>query len=121
LQLHGNPVEVANRSATQLNDTEGPLRAYNAAMEHPQLVVVKAFGNRIDAELAKGALENAGIEATIQSDTVGRMREHIASTGAGFQILVREQDLAASREALTPIEDPEFEDDDSDSSGRQLT
>jgi hypothetical protein len=49
------------------------------------------------------------------------MREHIASTGAGFQILVREHDLAAAREALTPIEDPEFEDDDSDSSGRQLT
>jgi hypothetical protein len=90
-------------------------------MGHPQLVVLKAFGDRIEAELAKGALENAGIEATIQSDTVGRMREHIAWSGAGFQVLVREEDLAAAREALIPIEDPDFKDDDPNSSWRRFT
>jgi hypothetical protein len=90
-------------------------------MDHPQLVVIRTFGNRVDAELAKGALENAGIEATIQSDTVGRMREHIAWAGAGFQVLVREEDLAAAREALTPIDDPDFKDDDPESSWRRFT
>jgi hypothetical protein len=80
-------------------------------MQHPNLVVVKAFGRRIEAELAKGALENAGIQATMQADSVGGMREHIAWSGAGFQILVREQDLAAALDALTPITDTEPEDD----------
>ncbi|MGB7023014.1 MAG: DUF2007 domain-containing protein [Candidatus Acidiferrales bacterium] len=80
-------------------------------MQHPNLVVVKAFGNRIEAELAKGALENAGIQAMIQADTAGGMREHIAWSGAGFKILVREQDVAAALDALTPITDTESEDD----------
>ncbi|MHB8484501.1 MAG: putative signal transducing protein [Candidatus Acidiferrales bacterium] len=80
-------------------------------MQHPSLVVVKAFGHRIEAELAKGALENAGIQATMQADSVGGMREHIAWSGAGFQILVREQDMAAALDALTPITDTESEDD----------
>jgi hypothetical protein len=80
-------------------------------MEHPSLIVVKTFGNRLDAELAKGALENAGVEAMIRADSVGRMREHIARTGAGFQIVVREEDLERARDALTPISDDNPEDD----------
>ena len=80
-------------------------------MQHPNLVVVKAFGHRIEAELAKGALENAGIQAMIQADTAGGMREHIAWSGAGFQIVVREQDVAAALDALTPTTDTDFEDD----------
>lgn len=88
-----------------------PIWGYNTAMQHRNLVVVKAFGNRIEAELAKGALENAGIQATMQADSVGGMREHIAWSGAGFQILVREQDAAAALHALTPITDTESEDD----------
>lgn len=91
-------------------------------MQHPNLVVVKAFGHRIEAELAKGALENAGIQATIRADSVGGMREHVAWSGAGFQILVREQDLAAALDALTPITDTESEDDgDLGSSWRRFT
>ncbi|HEV2522849.1 MAG TPA: DUF2007 domain-containing protein [Candidatus Acidoferrales bacterium] len=88
-----------------------PIWGYNTAMQHRNLVVVKAFGNRIEAELAKGALENAGIQATMQADSVGGMREHIAWSGAGFQILVREQDAAAALHALTPITDTESEND----------
>lgn len=80
-------------------------------MQHPNLVVVKTFGNRIEAELAKGALESAGIQATIRADSVGGMREHIAWSGAGFQILVREQDVAAALDALTPTADTNLEDD----------
>jgi Putative prokaryotic signal transducing protein len=79
--------------------------AYNLAMQDPKLVVVKSYGNSVDAELAKGALENAGIQAMIKSDTVGHMREHIAWSGAGFEIVVREEDLAAAREALSQTAD----------------
>lgn len=51
-----------------------------------------------------------GIEAMIQSDTAGRMREHLAWSGAGFRILVREEDATAARDVLTPkTDDPDGE------------
>lgn len=75
-----------------------------------RLVVIQSCGSRPEAELAKGALENAGIEAMIQSDTAGRMREHLAWSGAGFRILVREEDATAARDVLTPeTDDPDAE------------
>ena len=58
------------------------------------------MGTRPDAEIAKGALEAAGIEALIQGDTVGGMREHLAWSGAGFRLLVRKPDEAAARKIL---------------------
>jgi hypothetical protein len=66
-----------------------------------KLVVVKECGSRVEADLAKCALEDAGIEAMSQADTAGGMREHLAWSGAGFKILVREEDAAAARELLT--------------------
>lgn len=74
-------------------------------MEEPNLVVVGVYGNRVEAELAKGVIENAGIPAMIKSDTVGRMREHIAWSGAGFQILVREENATAARDVLAAAND----------------
>jgi hypothetical protein len=70
-----------------------------------KLVVVQAFGSQFEAELAKGVLEEAGIQAIIQGDTAGRMREHLAWSGAGFKILVREDDAAKARDVLaSPVE-----------------
>ena len=71
-------------------------------MQHPKLVVVQSFGSRPEADLAKGALEDAGIQAMIQADAAGGMREHLAWSGAGFKILVREEDATAARDVLTP-------------------
>jgi hypothetical protein len=70
-------------------------------MEHANLVVVRAYGDRLEAELARGSLEASGIPAMIQGDTAGGMREHLAWSGAGFKILVREEDATAAREVLT--------------------
>lgn len=70
-----------------------------------KLVVVQSCGSRVEAELVKGALENAGIPAMIQSDTAGKMRDHLAWTGAGFRILVREEDATSARDVLTPKTD----------------
>jgi hypothetical protein len=85
-------------------------------VQEPKLIVVQSFGTRLEAELAKGALVEAGIDAMIQSDTVGGMREHLAWSGAGFRILVREDDAAAAHEVLTsPTEDDENSDVDSQS------
>ena len=72
-------------------------------MQHPKLVVVQSYGSRAEAYLAKGALENSGIQAIIKADTVGGMREHLAWSGAGFQVVVREEDATVARDVLTPL------------------
>jgi hypothetical protein len=74
-------------------------------VEEQNLVVVGSYFNSPEAELARGALENAGIRAIVKSDSVGHMREHVAWAGAGYQILVREEDAAAARDVLFPIPD----------------
>jgi hypothetical protein len=79
-----------------------------------KLVVIQSCGSRPEAELAKGALENAGVRAMIQSDTAGKMREHLAWTSAGFRILVREEDAIAARDVLTPKTDDPDADFDTD-------
>jgi len=71
-------------------------------VQHAKLVVVQSFGSRAQADLARGALEDAGIQAMIKADTAGGMREHLAWSGAGFQILVREEDATVARDMLTP-------------------
>jgi len=71
-------------------------------MQHAKLVVVWSYGSRTEADLAKGALEDAGIQAMIQADTAGGMREHLAWSGAGFKILVREVQATVARDVLTP-------------------
>ncbi len=74
-----------------------------------RLVVVHSCGNEAEAELAKGALESAGIEVMIQADDVGGMRPHVAWASNGYKLLVREEDAAAAREVL---ENPEPADSD---------
>ena len=71
-------------------------------MDHNNLVLVQTFGNRPEADLARGLLEAEGIDSMIQSDTAGGMREHLSWSGAGFRILVREEDAANAREILAP-------------------
>lgn len=86
--------------------------AYTTDMEQARLVVVKSYGNRAEAELAKGALEDAGVPAMTQADTAGGMREHLAWSGAGFQVLVREQDAIVARDVLIPGSENEADDKD---------
>jgi hypothetical protein len=71
-------------------------------MQHHNLVIIQSYGSRAEADWAKGALEDAGIQAMIQADTGGGMREHLAWSGAGFKILVREEEASMARDVLTP-------------------
>src|SRR5215470_668561 len=80
------------------------------AMVEANLVIVGEFSSEPEAEIAKSALEAAGIDAMIQSDTAGHMRTHIAWSGAGFRILVREEEAATAREILkTPVQNLDAE------------
>jgi hypothetical protein len=69
-------------------------------MSQSDLVVVQSYGSEGEAEVAKGVLECSGIDAMIQADTAGRMREHLAWSGLGHRVLVREEDAAAARSLL---------------------
>jgi putative signal transducing protein len=71
-------------------------------MRDSKLVIIQAYGSRPEADLAKGALEDAGIQAMVQADTAGGMREHLAWSGAGFRVLVCEEDVTEARDVLTP-------------------
>jgi hypothetical protein len=63
-----------------------------------ELVVVKTFLSRIDADLAKGALESAGIEAIVRADDVGGTRPSFWM--GGVALLVRAEDQRDARKIL---------------------
>jgi len=69
-------------------------------MSDSDLVVVHAFGSRAEADLAKSALDAAGIDAMVQADSGGGMRPALAWSGVGFQVVVRAEDLQAARDVL---------------------
>jgi hypothetical protein len=71
-------------------------------MDHSKLVEVQAFGTQMEADLAKSMLDSAGIDSMIQADRAGGMRDHLAWSGFGFKILVREEDAEAARQLLKP-------------------
>jgi len=72
-------------------------------MHDAKLVVVQAFGSGPEADMAKSALEAAGIDALIQADSIGGMRPHVAWSSGGYKLLVRDEDAAAARDVLEPV------------------
>jgi hypothetical protein len=71
-------------------------------MREAKLVVVQSFGSQWEADLAKSALEAAGIDAMIQADSVGGNRSDVAFHTGGYKVLVREEDAAAARDVVDP-------------------
>lgn len=74
-------------------------------MRHSNLVVIQSFGTRAEADIALGMLESSGIEAMVQADTAGGMRQHLAWSGFGFRVLICEEDVAMARDVLQPPTD----------------
>jgi len=67
-------------------------------MDQPELVVVRTFMNRIDADLAKSALEAADVESTIVHDDGGGTQPELWLRGV--TLLVRAEDAARAEEIL---------------------
>jgi hypothetical protein len=65
-------------------------------MTDSELIAVSTFPSTVDAQIAKGVLDEAGIESMIRSDNAGGMYPAIA----GAELLVRAEDLARATEAL---------------------
>ena len=60
--------------------------------DQDRLVVVRTFLNRIDADLAQGALEAAGIDAMVGADDAEGNQPGLWM--GGVRLLVREEDAA---------------------------
>jgi len=69
------------------------------------LVVVRVFGDRIEAELAQSALEAAGIESMVRADDMGGLRPHLALTN-GVAVLVRSDDAQQADLVLRTSAEP---------------
>ena len=67
-------------------------------MQASELVEVASFLNRMEAELAQGALDAAEIESVVSADDAGGLRPHLWLSGV--RLLVRAEDAERARELL---------------------
>lgn len=65
-------------------------------MESSNIVVISTFWSTADALIAKGILDEVGIESMIRSDNAGGMYPAMA----GAELLVRAEDVRDANEAL---------------------
>jgi len=65
-------------------------------MKSSELIALSTFRSTADAQIAKGILDEAGIESMIRSDNAGGMYPGIA----GADLLVRAEDVEKATEAL---------------------
>lgn len=63
------------------------------------LVVLRTYLTNIDAELAHGALEAAGIESVVRADDCGGTRPHLWM--GGVDLLVWPEDVERADEVLS--------------------
>ena len=69
-------------------------------MDDEKLVAVGTYQNKIDAELAQGALEAADIEAMVAADDAGGLQPSLW-VGEGVRVLVRAEDAERAKEILS--------------------
>ena len=67
-------------------------------MNPSDLIAVSTFRSTADARMAKGLLDEAGIESMIRSDNAGGMYPAMA----GADLLVRADDAQRAADALRP-------------------
>ena len=69
-------------------------------MSNVQLVVIRTYLNKIDAEVDQTALEAANIDSMIKADDAGGLRPGLWMSGV--QLLVRADDAEQANEILGP-------------------
>jgi hypothetical protein len=69
-------------------------------MKTPELVAVATFRSTVDAEIAKGVLDEVNIESMIRSDNAGGMYPAID----GAELVVRAEDAEKAAEALRSVQ-----------------
>lgn len=76
--------------------------AFTKEVAMAKMVCVGRYDSREDAEIAKIALANAGIEAAVSADDVGGAI-HLVN---GVEVLVMEDQVAAATEIIPPGDRP---------------
>ena len=71
-------------------------------MDHPDLVVVRTYINRIEADLAHSALSASGIASMIEADDAAGTQPGLWL--GGVKLLVRADDAAQAGEILGPAD-----------------
>ncbi|HXG87401.1 MAG TPA: DUF2007 domain-containing protein [Vicinamibacterales bacterium] len=66
-------------------------------MSSSQLITISTFRSTVDAQIAKGILDEAGIESMIRADNAGG---GLYPAISGAELLVRSEDLDKARSAL---------------------
>ena len=64
------------------------------------LVCIKTYHNRMEAELAKGLLESKDIKAMVSADDVGGMNPALLWATGGVRLLIRKKDIQKANEIL---------------------
>lgn len=70
-------------------------------MSDTELAVIRTFLNTFDADMAKSALESAGIDSLVRGDDCGGMRPHLWMHGV--DLLVRSEDVERANELLDAV------------------
>ena len=70
-------------------------------MSETNLAIVSTFRSLPDAQIAKGILDDAGIDSMIRTDDAGGMYPGIS----GADLLVRAEDFENATQALTQLDD----------------
>lgn len=65
-------------------------------MSSSDLITISTFRSTADAQLAKGILDEAGIESMIRADNAGGMYPALS----GAELLVRSEDVDRAHDAL---------------------
>ena len=71
-----------------------------------ELVVIKTFLHRHEAELTKGLLTEKGIDAIVSADDCAGTRPHLAFGMGGVKLLVKKEDAEKAKEVLKVLEKP---------------
>jgi hypothetical protein len=72
-------------------------------MKAPDLIVVSTFPSTADALIAKGILDETGIESMIRTDNAGGMYPALS----GAQLIVRAEDSQKAQDALNRRHSPD--------------
>ncbi len=67
-------------------------------------VAVDQPGNRLDAELRRGALESSGIDARLATDDAGGMHPHLGPAAGGLVLFVPADQADDARELLAGLD-----------------
>jgi hypothetical protein len=79
----------------------------------PDIVEIAAYTTTFDAEIAIAHLASVGIEAFLASDDAGGAFPSMTGLGAGARVLVRTEDAASARDALTDMDEENSDDPES--------